>query len=81
MHIEMPQNPALRSVGLPYVLGLKGRRQCSKNWPASCLKKLDGDFRSYMILGACNPGVACNALGVEPQIGLLPPNQCSDVPL
>ena len=36
-------------------------------------KKLDVDFRQYLILGACNPSLAHKALSTDAQIGLLLP--------
>jgi uncharacterized protein (DUF302 family) len=40
---------------------------------ATIKKKLDKDFKKYVILGACNPGFAYEALNMEDELGLLLP--------
>ena len=36
-------------------------------------KKLDKDMPGYRILGACNPGMAWEAIGAEPKVGAMLP--------
>jgi uncharacterized protein (DUF302 family) len=40
---------------------------------ATLKKKLDVDFRNYLILGACNPPFAYKALQVEEKVGTMLP--------
>jgi uncharacterized protein (DUF302 family) len=36
-------------------------------------KKLDVEMPAYRILGACNPGMAHQAIGIEPRVGAMLP--------
>lgn len=40
---------------------------------ATMKKKLDIDMPGYRILGACNPGMAWEAIGTEPKVGAMLP--------
>ncbi|MCC4247244.1 DUF302 domain-containing protein [Stappia indica] len=40
---------------------------------ATMKKKLDEDMAGYKILGACNPKMAHQALGIEPRVGAMLP--------
>ena len=40
---------------------------------ATMKKKIDADMDSYKILGACNPHMAYQAIGIEPRVGAMLP--------
>jgi len=40
---------------------------------ATMKKKIDKDMDGYLILGACNPNMAWEAIGMEPRVGAMLP--------
>ncbi len=40
---------------------------------ATMKKKIDKDMQGYLILGACNPEMAWQAIGLEPKVGAMLP--------
>jgi uncharacterized protein (DUF302 family) len=40
---------------------------------ATMKKKIDKDMQGYLILGACNPTMAWQAIGLEPKVGAMLP--------
>lgn len=40
---------------------------------ATMKKKIDADMEPYLILGACNPNMAYQAIGMEPRVGAMLP--------
>ena len=40
---------------------------------ATMKKKIDKDMPGYLILGACNPDMAWQAIGLEPRVGAMLP--------
>ncbi len=40
---------------------------------ATMKKKIDADMDDYLILGACNPNMAHQAIGLEPRVGAMLP--------
>jgi uncharacterized protein (DUF302 family) len=70
--VSLPMDSAIERV--TQVLESKGFGVLTTIDVAAILhKKLAVDFRPYVILGACNPKFAYQALGAEPNIGAMLP--------
>ena len=71
-HINLPYEQAIEKVTT--ALKAEGFGVLTEiDVKATLKKKLDVDFRKYIILGACNPALANQALNQELEIGLLLP--------
>lgn len=72
-----------KSVALPYARAVERTRETLQregfgvlteiDVQATLKKKLDVDFRKYVILGACNPALAYRGFQAELEVGLLLP--------
>ena len=72
-----------RTVALPYTKAVEKTKEALQKQGFGVLaeidireklkEKLGVDFKRYVILGACNPPLAYQALQAEPEIGLLLP--------
>lgn len=70
--LRMPFNGAIEHV--TQALAIKGFGILTTiDVRATMKKKLDVDFRSYTILGACNPQFAHKALQIEDKVGTMLP--------
>lgn len=71
-HVDLPYETAIETVTA--ALKEQGFGVLTEiDVQATLKKKLDADFRRYIILGACNPPLAHRALSTELEIGLLLP--------